>query len=123
MRLYYIVSGILLILPIINLVVTAPVLVQEKLQARVDVVHMPKDAGTKLGKRGGELDELWVKLFGYPEDHFFWRSCQPRIRRRARRRRSPLMGRLTSSNHYRLSIKNRYWCPVRTMYRRTEVTS
>jgi hypothetical protein len=73
MRLYNIVSGIILILPIIDFAVTAPVLVQEKRQARVDVVHIPGDAMTMLGKRGGdsgELFELWVELFDHPESHF-----------------------------------------------------
>jgi hypothetical protein len=70
MRRYYIVSGILLILPIIDFAVAAPVLVQEKRQAGVDVVHIPEDAITMLGKRGDELNELWLKLFGHPEDHF-----------------------------------------------------
>jgi hypothetical protein len=71
MHLYcdYIVSGIFLILPIINFAVAAPVLVQEKLQARVDVVHIPKHAMTMLGKRAGELDEiLWDA-----EGHYFAR--------------------------------------------------
>jgi hypothetical protein len=71
MHLYcnHIVSGIFLILPIINFAVAAPVLVQEKLQARVDVVHIPKHAVTMLGKRAGELDEiLWDA-----EGHYFVR--------------------------------------------------
>ena len=61
MRIYYIISGIHLILSIIDFAVAAPVLVQKKPQARV--------AMTILGKRGGELDELWVNLFGHPEGH------------------------------------------------------
>jgi hypothetical protein len=48
MRLYYIVSGILLILPIIDFAVAAPELIQEKLQARVDVVHIPEEAMAML---------------------------------------------------------------------------
>ena len=66
MRRYYIVSGILLILPIINFAVAAPVPVQEKLQTDVDVVH-PEDAITMLGKRvdDGELNELVIELFGH----------------------------------------------------------
>jgi hypothetical protein len=71
MRLHNIVvSGILLILPIIDFAVTAPVLGREKLQARVDVAHIPEDAMTVLRKRGDELDELWIKLFGHSESHF-----------------------------------------------------
>ena len=64
MRRYYIVSGIILILPIINFAVAAPVPVQEKLQADVDVVH-PEDSMTMLGKRVDELSELWITLFGH----------------------------------------------------------
>jgi hypothetical protein len=72
MRRYYIVSGILLILPIINFAVAAPVLVQEKRQAVVDVAHIPKDVITMLGKRGDSetFEELLLKLFGVPEDHY-----------------------------------------------------
>ena len=64
----YIVSGIFLILLIINFAVAAPVLIQEKLQARVDVVYIPKHAMTMLGtrKRAGELDEI----FSDAEGHF-----------------------------------------------------
>ncbi len=54
MRRYYIVSGILLILPIIDFALAAPVLVQEECQAYVDVVHIPKDVITVLEKRGAE---------------------------------------------------------------------
>jgi hypothetical protein len=69
MRRCYIVSGILLILPIIDFAVAAPVLVQEKRQAGVDVAPIPEDATTMLGKRVDELDELLLVLFGVPEDH------------------------------------------------------
>ncbi|KAI0276421.1 hypothetical protein BGY98DRAFT_1098118 [Russula aff. rugulosa BPL654] len=67
MHLYrgYIVSWIFLILPIINLAVAAPVLVQEKLQACVDVVHIPEHAMTMLGKRQGELDEIFLDAEGH----------------------------------------------------------
>ena len=61
----YIVSGIFLILPIINFAVAAPVLVQEKPQARVDVVHIPKHAMTMLGKRAGELDDIFWDAEGH----------------------------------------------------------
>jgi hypothetical protein len=59
MRRYGIVSGILLILSIITFALAAPVLVQEKCQACVDVVHIPRDLITVLGERGGEeLEKL-----------------------------------------------------------------
>jgi hypothetical protein len=71
MRRYYIVSGILLIPPIIDFAVAAPVLVQEKRQAGIDVVRTSEDAITMFGKRGDdELNELWLKLFGRPESYF-----------------------------------------------------
>jgi hypothetical protein len=64
MRRYNIVTGILLILSI-DFALTAPVLVQEKRQARVDVVHMPKDVITVLEKRWDpELERLGDDLFG-----------------------------------------------------------
>jgi hypothetical protein len=66
MRLYYPVSGILLVLPIINFALAAPVVVQEKRQAGVDVVHILEDAVPMLGKRGDDLDELFLLY----EDHF-----------------------------------------------------
>ena len=65
MRLY-IVSGILLIVPIVDFALGAPVLVQKKSQAGVDVVHIPEGATTMLGKRGDDLN----KLFFMFEDHF-----------------------------------------------------
>ena len=67
MHLYrdYIASGIFLILPIINFAVAAPVQVQEKVQARVDVVHIPKHAMTILGKRQGVLDDIIWDPKGY----------------------------------------------------------
>lgn len=69
MRRYYIVSGILLIIPIIDLAVAAPVIVQNKRQTSVDVKHIPEDAITMLGKRAGEWDELG-DLFLVNWDHF-----------------------------------------------------
>jgi hypothetical protein len=51
-------SGILLILSIIDFTLAAPVLVQEKRQACVDVVHIPKDVISVLGKRGDTVGEL-----------------------------------------------------------------
>jgi hypothetical protein len=64
MHRYYIISGILLIVPI---ALTAPVLVQEKREAGVDAVHIPEDVTTMLGKRGigDDLSRLFVK-----EDYF-----------------------------------------------------
>ena len=65
MRRYYIISGILLILSIIDFAVAAPVLVQEKHQVGVDVVHIPKYSVTMLGKRFDYFDDfsvLWPEL-------------------------------------------------------------
>ena len=64
MRRYNIVSGILLILSVIDFALAAPVLVQEKRQASVDGVHIPRDAITVLGKRGNaELEKLLDEYF------------------------------------------------------------
>ena len=61
---YNIISGILLILPIIDLAVAAPVLVQEKCQACADVVHIHRNVVTVLGKRGVEEElEKFMKGF------------------------------------------------------------
>jgi hypothetical protein len=70
MHRYCIVSGILLILPIIDFALAAPVLVQEKRQAGVDVMHIPEDAITMLGKRGDEFDELLHTLLAVTENRF-----------------------------------------------------
>ena len=68
MRRYDIVSGVILTLSIIDFALAAPVLVQEKRQARVDVVNIPKDVTTILGKRGDEeLEKLVEELFGTGE--------------------------------------------------------
>jgi hypothetical protein len=64
MRRYDIVSGILLILSIIDFALAAPVLVQEKRQASVDVLHTLKDVITVLGKRG----DAWLEKF--VDDYF-----------------------------------------------------
>jgi hypothetical protein len=71
MRLYHIVFRILFVLPIIDFAVAAPVLVQEKLQAGVDVMHIHEDAINMLGKRGDEFDEFLLKLFEDPGSHLF----------------------------------------------------
>ncbi|KAF8502828.1 hypothetical protein F5888DRAFT_1120726 [Russula emetica] len=75
MRRHYIVSGILLILAIINFALAAPVLVQERRQTGIDVAHIPnKDMITVLGKRGPgdeELEKLaedYFKTGGKPVD-------------------------------------------------------
>ena len=64
---YYIVSGILLIIPV---ALAAPVLVQEKRQAGIEAMHIPEDAITTLGKRGDGLDQLWLKYVSKYENHF-----------------------------------------------------
>src|SRR6266576_7365827 len=70
MRRYDIISGILLILSIIDFALAAPVSVEEKRQERVDVVHIPKDVITVLGKRWEEdlekLGEEYLKMGGKP---------------------------------------------------------
>jgi len=77
MRGYNIVSGILLVLPIINFAVAAPALLPEKRQAGVDMAHIPEDAVTMLGKRvnpGEELDEPFLKKisgFSFLDDVLF----------------------------------------------------
>ncbi|KAF8502831.1 hypothetical protein F5888DRAFT_1800384 [Russula emetica] len=73
MRRYDIVSGILLILSIIDFALAAPVLVQERPQAGIDVAHIPKDVMIVLGKRKDEeeLEKLLEKYFetgGKPVD-------------------------------------------------------
>jgi hypothetical protein len=60
MRWYDIVPGILIILSIIDFALAAPVLVQEKRQASVDVAHISKDLITVLWERGD--DEEYMKL-------------------------------------------------------------
>jgi hypothetical protein len=63
MRRYDVVSKIFFILSIIDFALAAPVL-QEKSQACVDVVHMPKDVIHMLGKRwDDELGEMIAKYF------------------------------------------------------------
>jgi hypothetical protein len=68
MRRYDIVSGILLILSIIDFAIAAPISVQEKCQSCVDVVNIPKDVIIVLGKRGEEelakLAEEFAKTWG-----------------------------------------------------------
>jgi hypothetical protein len=57
------VSGIFLILSIIDFTLAAPVLVQEKRQACVDVVHIPRDVITILEERGGEEVEMLAEEY------------------------------------------------------------
>jgi len=70
MRRNFKVSGILLILSIIDFALAAPVSAQEERRARVDVVHVPKDVTIVLEKRGGEeLEKLageYFKTLGKP---------------------------------------------------------
>jgi hypothetical protein len=54
MRRYDIVSGIFLIFSIVDFAFVVPVSAQEKRQTYVDMVHIPEDVITVLGKRGGE---------------------------------------------------------------------
>jgi hypothetical protein len=64
MHWYDIVSRILVILSIIDFALATPVLVQEKRQAGVDVVHIHKDVVPVLGKRGYvELDKLLAEYY------------------------------------------------------------
>ena len=64
MRRYYIVTGILLILSIIDFDFALAAPVQGKHQARVDVVHMSKDLTTVLEKRWDEgLEKLGEEYF------------------------------------------------------------
>jgi hypothetical protein len=67
MRRYDIVSGILLILSTINFAIAAPVLVQEKRRAWINVEHIPRGVITVLEKRGlleevGKLVEYFKTL-------------------------------------------------------------
>ena len=70
MRQCSIFSGTLLILSIIDFVLAAPILVQEKRQASPAVMHIPKGFISVLGKRGKDgLDELleeYLKSMGNP---------------------------------------------------------
>ncbi|KAI0280684.1 hypothetical protein BGY98DRAFT_932471 [Russula aff. rugulosa BPL654] len=59
------ISGILLILPITDFAVAAPVPAQEIPQAGVDVVHIREDAVTMSRKRGDSIDKFVLK-----EGHF-----------------------------------------------------
>ncbi|KAI0280942.1 hypothetical protein BGY98DRAFT_283580 [Russula aff. rugulosa BPL654] len=95
MRRYDIVFGILLILSSIYFALAAPVLVQEKRQARVDVVHIPRDVIAVLWKRGDEelakLAEGYFKPLGELVTH------QRHTHRRAQRRWGPTTTRRTRS--------------------------
>jgi hypothetical protein len=66
MRWHIIVSGIV-ILSIIDFTLAAPVLVQEKRQACAEVVNIPNEVVTVLGKRGDDdLDKLVEEYFQKP---------------------------------------------------------
>ena len=56
---YNILTGILLTLSIIGFALAAPVIEQEKHQARIDVVEIPKNVITVVEKRGSKLQEFW----------------------------------------------------------------
>lgn len=60
MRLY-IVSGILLIVPIVGFALAAPVLVQEKREEYTDIASIPEYPVTVFGKRAGEIEEAGVQ--------------------------------------------------------------
>ena len=62
MRRYITVALILLILSAIDFALAVPVQITEKCQVCADVVHVPKDAITVLGKRGDRWKEM-VDLF------------------------------------------------------------
>ena len=67
MRRYDVVSGILLVLCIIDFALAAPVPVQEKRRSHVNAVHAPKDVIAVFGKR---VDEELGKLGKLAEEHF-----------------------------------------------------
>jgi hypothetical protein len=73
MHRYNVVPLTILILFIINFALAAPVLLPEKHQLCVDVVHVPKDVITVLEKRGDRLEEM-VKLF---ENFDKWWAGEP----------------------------------------------
>ena len=57
--------GILLILSIIDFALAAPLLVQEKRHAYVDVVRTPRDVVTVLGERAGGDEEFVNVVYNY----------------------------------------------------------
>jgi hypothetical protein len=68
-----VVSGILLIPSVIDFAVAAPVLVQEKHQARAGIVGITEDAVTTSGKRVGDWEKVWQSedlTEGRPGYHF-----------------------------------------------------
>jgi hypothetical protein len=86
MRRYNIVSRIILIITVIAFALAAPVLVQEKSQAGIDVVHVPGDVITVLGKRilEEDFDVLWDGWWHYlnvlgepPPPPIVWRNRYP----------------------------------------------
>ena len=63
-RYYQIFTGILFILSIVDFALAAPVLAQEKRQARTNVVRIPNDVINVLGKRWDEeLEKLGMEFF------------------------------------------------------------
>ena len=78
-----IISGILLVFPIVDIALAAPVLVQEKRQPYADVADIPEYPLTVLGKRG-EIEEVGGKYienwFALPKEesaaaHGSWSSA------------------------------------------------
>jgi hypothetical protein len=64
MRLHFVVSGILLTLHFIDFALAAPVPAQEIPHTGDDVMDIPKDATTMLGKRDSKFNDLLFVLFG-----------------------------------------------------------
>ena len=62
MRWYHILTGILVILFIVDFALAAPVLSQEKRQARVDVVHIPRPKDTIEKRVEEEIEKLGEHL-------------------------------------------------------------
>jgi len=65
----YKLSGILLIVPIVDFALAVPVVVQEKRQARPDMVDIPKYQVTMLGKRVG-IEEAGEALLPKVKNYF-----------------------------------------------------
>jgi hypothetical protein len=76
MRRYNTVPLILLILSIINFALAAPVPMPEKCQS-VDMVHVPKDVITVLGKRGDDLELELEKIETLFDNFGTWWGEEP----------------------------------------------